>query len=112
MTPVSAIRLVAISALAFTAACASDADGPRQVVTVTSLPPGATCEIRQGAEPAKRVTTPAQVNVRRSNAPLGLSCEAPDHLPAMREVRAGTNNGMAAAAFLSGGLVGLVAMGA
>lgn len=112
MTPVAAIRLVVISTLAFTAACASDADGPPQVVTVNSSPPGATCEIRQGAEPAKRVTTPAQVNVRRSNAPQGLSCEAPGHLPATREIRAGTNDGMAAAAFLGGGLVGLVAMGA
>ncbi|MCX7685145.1 MAG: hypothetical protein N2Z67_07730 [Acetobacteraceae bacterium] len=51
------------------------------VITVASVPPGATCTVSRDGQRVAELTTPARVELLRGNSPATVSCTAPGHLP-------------------------------
>ncbi len=68
------LRLMAIAPLLLASGCATIISGTTQEVTVSSDPPGATCDItRQGAN-LSSVTTPSSTLIQKTKYDLQVSC--------------------------------------
>ena len=67
--------LIAVAALASTAACATITKGSNDTITVNTTPPGASCEIKQGPETIAFINpTPGSMVVSKSSNDLAVKC--------------------------------------
>jgi hypothetical protein len=65
------------------AGCGALVHGTSQTVTITSEPTGADCKLsRDGRKIGELSSTPGQVLVDRSRAPVSLTCEKRGYKPA------------------------------
>jgi len=75
----SAITVTCVFGLA---ACATLVTDDHQSMIVTSDPPGATCEVRQGATPLAVVSpTPGTILVGKSRHDIAVDCTRPGYYP-------------------------------
>lgn len=79
------------------AGCASVFEGLHQEITVSTNPPGATCQlIREGATIARVEATPAVVTVRKSKHDITVRCNKPGFYEATYYNNSGTSAAVAA----------------
>ncbi|WP_339949170.1 hypothetical protein [uncultured Albimonas sp.] len=75
--------VIVIAGLASTAACATITQGSDDTVTVTTQPPGAVCEIKQGAATVAFINpTPGSMMVPKSKNDLSVVCRKEGFEPA------------------------------
>jgi hypothetical protein len=100
-------RLVPLSALLLTTACASITTGTTQSVAVDTNPPGASCVIsREGTQIARVPVTPGTVTVDKSSRALEVRCTREGHGDGVAVVPSSVQ-AMTAGNLLAGGLIGV-----
>lgn len=84
--------------------CATIISGKTQNLRVTSVPPGATVVAEPGGY---RVTTPAEITLRRKDAPYRLTFSLDGHEPYSVTISSGTN-GWVWGNLILGGIIGII----
>lgn len=101
------ITLVLLSAAAFASGCATIANGTTDQVTIETTPPGARCELRQGAGAVYQVNpTPGAVEIAKSRRDVTVTCEKDGYLPEAG-VLASELKSLDPGSMLAGGLIGV-----
>lgn len=100
-------KIVIAALLSASTSCASIVSGTRDDVTITTDPPGATCDVlKEGVTVAHVDRTPANVIVARSYDDLLVQCSKADYQPAEATNTWGTN-GWVFGNIIFGGLIGV-----
>jgi hypothetical protein len=75
-------RCLPVALVAFTGGCATIIDGGAQVITVTTVPSGASCAFdRDGERIGVISNTPGSLGVDRSRKAIVVTCEKPGYEP-------------------------------
>ena len=103
------MRLIAIPlSLLALSGCASIVSGSSQVVSVSTTPPGATCEVaRRGAPLGVINATPGMVHIGKSAADLNVTCTKPGYETATAATPS-SFNGWTFGNLILGGAIGIV----